>query len=228
MADKALIFGESKTGKSTSIESLDPKTTFIINISDKALPFRGWKKAYSTFNSKDKTGNIISVTRADHILQVMTMVDKELLHVKTLILEDYQYMSGSEFMGRINEKGYDKFNSIANNIYITAGLKPKDMRSDLIIFYLNHEEEKADEKGVTKIKAKTCGQLIDKLITFEGLFTTVLRSNNRKTEKGAIEYFFETQTDGVTTVGTPRGMFKETEIPNDLELVRKAILDYEK
>lgn len=31
MADKALIFGESKAGKSTSVESLDPATTFIIN-----------------------------------------------------------------------------------------------------------------------------------------------------------------------------------------------------
>lgn len=96
-----------------------------------------------------------------------------------------------------------------------------------MIFYLNHEEEKTDEKGIVKIKAKTCGQLIDKLITFEGLFTTVLRANNRKTEKGDIEYFFETQTDGVTTVGTPRGMFEKSEIPNDLELVRKTILSYD-
>lgn len=105
MANKALIFGESKTGKSTSIESLDPKTTFIINISDKALPFRGWKKNYTPYNNKDKTGNIICVVNTQDILQVMTLVDKDLSHIKTLVLEDFQYMSGFEFMARINEKG---------------------------------------------------------------------------------------------------------------------------
>ena len=36
--------GESGTGKSTSIRNLDPKTTFIINIVGKPLPFRGGKK----------------------------------------------------------------------------------------------------------------------------------------------------------------------------------------
>lgn len=226
MANKALIFGESKTGKSTSIRNLDPSTTFIINVADKAPPFKGWKKCYTPFSSKERTGNTVSVSRADHILQVMTIVDKELPNVKTLILEDYQYMSGFEFMARIRETGFQKFNDIANNILLTSQIKPKEMREDLIIFYLNHEEDKSDEKGVTKIKAKTCGQLIDKLITFEGLFTTVLRSNKRKGEKG-IEYFFETQTDGITTAGTPMGMFDAAEIPNDLELVRKAILSHE-
>jgi hypothetical protein len=227
MADKALIFGESKTGKSTSIEGLDPSTTFIINISDKALPFRGWKKNYTPFNSKDKTGNIISVRKAEHIAKVMDIVDKELPYIITIVVEDFQYMSAFEFMSRIKETGYNKFNDIAANINYIAGLKPQEMRKDLIIFYLNHEEEKSDEKGIVKVKAKTCGQLIDKLITFEGLFTTVLRSNNRKGEKG-IEFFFETQSDGMTTAGTPRGMFEEAEIPNNLELVRQAILNYEK
>lgn len=226
MANKALVFGESKTGKSTAIRNLDPSTTFIINISDKAPPFKGWKKYYIPFSSKDLTGNMVSVSRIDHILSVMEIVDKKLPNIKTLILEDFQYMSGFEFMARIKERGYEKFNDIAANINMVAGIKPKEMREDLIIFYLNHEEDKSDEKGVTKIKAKTCGQLIDKLITFEGLFTTVLRSNKRKGEKG-IEYFFETQTDGVTTAGTPMGMFDSAEIPNDLEIVRKAILSYE-
>ena len=117
MANKALIFGRSKAGKSTSIENLDPTITFIINIGDKALPFEGWENLYTPFNSKDKTGNIVSVSDANHILKVMDIVDKEMLHIKILILEDYQYMSGFEYMNRIKEKGYDKFNDIANNIY---------------------------------------------------------------------------------------------------------------
>jgi hypothetical protein len=226
MANSALIFGESKTGKSTSIEKLDPATTFIINVADKPLPFRGWRSKYVPFNSKEKTGNIISIRRVDHILKVLDIIDKEMPHVKTIVLEDFQYMSAFEFMLRIKENGYNKFNDIASNILTVASIKPQEMRKDLIIFYLNHEEDEVDDKGVVKIRAKTCGKLINKLITFEGLFTTVLRSNNRSGEKG-IEYFFETQSNGTTTAGTPKGMFEEVEIPNDLELVRKAIIDYE-
>lgn len=227
MANKALIFGESKTGKSTSTEYLNPEETFIVNISDKQLPFKGWENSYTPYNSKTKEGNMVSIYKPEHILQIMDIVDKDLPHIKILVMEDYQYMSGFEFMSRVKEKGFDKFNDIANNIVLTAQIKPQSMRKDLMIFYLNHEQEKSDEKGVTKIKAKTCGQLVDNLITFEGLFTTVLRSNKRKTENG-IEYFFETQTDGVTTAGTPRGMFETAEIPNNLELVREAIIKYSK
>lgn len=227
MAVRALIFGRSKSGKSTSLETLNPDTTFIINIADKPLPFEGWEDIYKPFNSKDKTGNIVSVSEVKHIVAVMDIVDKELPHIETLILEDYQYMSGFKFMNKISDRGFEKFNEIAHDIFVTAMEKPKSMRKDLVVFYLNHEESESNDTGVTKVKAKTCGKLIDNLITLEGLFTSVLRSNTKKTKEG-VQYFFETQTDGITTVGTPRGMFKDPEIPNDLEFVRKTMLGYSK
>ena len=43
MANLIMILGESGTGKSTSIENLDPKETFIIQVVNKPLPFRGYK-----------------------------------------------------------------------------------------------------------------------------------------------------------------------------------------
>jgi ABC-type phosphate transport system ATPase subunit len=42
------IVGPSGTGKSTSIRSLNPKETFIINVARKELPFRGAEKLYNT------------------------------------------------------------------------------------------------------------------------------------------------------------------------------------
>ena len=44
MSNTSLIIGESGTGKSTSLTNLDPKETFIINVLDKPLPFRGYQK----------------------------------------------------------------------------------------------------------------------------------------------------------------------------------------
>jgi hypothetical protein len=38
---------------------------------------------------------------------------------------------------------------------------------------------------------------------------------------------FETQTTGDNTCKSPKGMFKDFEIPNDLEYVNKAIHDFE-
>lgn len=191
------------------------------------MPFSGYDENYTPFNSKDKTGNIITLSNTKHILVLMDIIDKEMPHIKTLIMEDFQYVSAFEFMHRIKEKGFDKFNDIANNIYLLAMEKPIAMRKDLIIFYLNHEENVMDDSTIKKIKAKTCGKLIDNLITFEGLFTTVLRANKRKRDK-KIEYFFETQTDGISTAGTPRGMFEEDEIPNDLSFVRESMVNYRK
>ena len=47
MANSVLVIADSGTGKSTSIRTLDPKETFIINIANKPLPFKGWKSKYT-------------------------------------------------------------------------------------------------------------------------------------------------------------------------------------
>lgn len=224
MGRGVLIIGRSGAGKSTSVETLDPKSTFIINTANKDLPFRGWKKLYTQFSSKDKTGNLVSTTDPKVMLAVIDIIDKELTNIKTIVIEDAHYMSAFEYMSKIDETGYAKFNSIAKNMYLIF-TKFKDLRNDLIIFYLTHEDETMDDSGESKIKAKSIGKLVDNLITLEGLFTVVLHATNKKSKEG-VRYFFETQTDGKTTAKSPRGMFEEREIPNDLELVRESVISY--
>lgn len=225
MAESVLIMGPPGSGKSTSFENLDPKTTFIVNVGSKPLPFQGWKKAYTQFNSKERSGNLVNTSEAKFILQVMDIVNKELTQIKSLLIEDFQFMSAFEYMNRTEETGYQKFNIIAKNMYLVA-TKPKDMREDLIVFFINHEDRQGDEDGDYQVKAKTVGKLIDNMISLEGLFRIVLHATTQKSKEG-IRYFFETQTDGHTTAKSPKGMFNESKIPNDLEIVRKAILDYD-
>ena len=43
MAESILILGESGTGKSTSIRTLPHEETFVLNVLNKPLPFRGYK-----------------------------------------------------------------------------------------------------------------------------------------------------------------------------------------
>jgi energy-coupling factor transporter ATP-binding protein EcfA2 len=224
MGNQVLIIGRSGSGKSTSLETLDPKSTFIVNALGKPLPFKGWKSKYSPFSSKDKTGNLVNTFDANIILQVMDIVNKDLVNIKSLVIEDVQYVSACAYMDKIEETGYSKFNKIGKNLYLLM-TKPKEFRDDLTVFYLNHEDEVIDEMGNSKIKAKTIGKMIDNLLSLEGLFTVVLHASNKKTKEG-VKYFFETQTDGSTTAKSPRGMFDTMEIPNDLELVRKSIISY--
>ncbi len=224
MANNCLIIAESGSGKSTSIETLDPSTTFIINCANKALPFKGWKQLYTPFNSKENTGNMVSTADPKVILQVMDIVNTKLPNVKTLVIDDWSMVASFEYMNRAQEIGYQKFTDIGKSIYL-IGTKYKDMRDDLMVFYLTHPERTESMEGDSKIKARTVGKLVDQLIVIEALFTVVLYGKAKKENK-EFKYYFETQTDGEHSGKSPKGMFKDLKIPNDLELVRQAILSY--
>src|SRR5690242_16006167 len=131
MAGAALIIAPAGTGKTTSIRNLDPKTTFIINVGGKALPIQGWKKLYTPFSSKSKEGNYVVSSEAKHIVAYMEMISQYLPHIKTIVIDDWQYMSAFEFMNKSHESGYQKFTDIAKNVFITA-TKYHELRSDLI------------------------------------------------------------------------------------------------
>lgn len=225
MASSCMIVADPGSGKSTSIEGLNPETTFVINVSGsiKDLPFKGWKKKYIAF-TKEKGGNYFETSKPTVILKLLEFIDKEMPHIKTVVIDDFQFISAFEFMDRIEEKGFEKFNSIGKNMYLIA-TKPKDLREDLIVFYLTHAETSSDIDGVKRTKAKTIGKLIDEKLSLEGLFTTVLYGRVKKTKDG-IKYIFETVNNGENTCKSPRGMFDEPEIPNDLEIVRTKILEY--
>lgn len=224
MATGVLIEGETGSGKSTSTETLDSKTTFIVNIAGKPLPYPGWKRTYTEFDPGKKSGNYAAVSNSADIIFVMKFVDKNMTHIKNLIVEDWDYMSTFEFMSRISEKTYDKFNDIAKAIYETGTL-PKDMREDLVVFYLTKPERYESIDGDVLYRARTVGKLINEKLSVEGLFTNVLFARAKRKDN-EVKYIFETQTDGQTPAKTPRGMFKDKEIPNDLEVVRKAIIAY--
>ena len=68
--------------------------------------------------------------------------------------------------------------------------------------------------------------MIDNTINLEGLFTIVLYTNvEKKDEK--LNYTFVTQNDGSNTCKSPRGMFEEYKIPNDLQYVLTKVHEYQ-
>lgn len=70
-------------------------------------------------------------------------------------------------------------------------------------------------------------KMLDEKVTLEGLFTVVLFTDIIKDQQsGKLDYKFITQNDGSTTSKSPKGMFEELTIPNDLSYVIKKIKEY--
>jgi len=226
MAQSVLIIAESGCGKSTSIESLNPQETFIINVANKPLPFKGWKKLYPMFDLATKKGNLASVSKPQDIEAVLKIVNNERKEIKNIVIDDFQYMSAFEYFNRASEKGFDKFTQMGAALAHIAKL-PILMRDDLMVFYLTHAEESTDLEGRRKVKAKTIGKLVDDKLTLEGLYSIVLFGKVKKNKDGDLRYVFETQNNSENTCKSPRGMFDSYEITNSLQAVRDAIIAYE-
>jgi len=236
MSNAVAVVTESGFGKTTSlgkipelgIEGLDPKKTFIINVKDKPLPFRGWKNLYKRVDitkGPPKEGNYLGSSNPYDIIKVMNYVDKNRPDIENLVIDDYQYTMSEEFMANALKSGFDKFNKLAKNAYdiINAGISA---REDLNFFLLTHSEV-IENSFQTSYKMKTIGKMLDSKVTLEGLFTIVLYGKQEWDDKEKkVSKHFVTNFDGQFPAKSPVGMFKDTYILNDLGAVAKAIQEY--
>tara|TARA_R110000822_G_scaffold16329_14_gene55771 strand:+ start:8857 stop:9540 length:684 start_codon:yes stop_codon:yes gene_type:complete len=225
MSQEILIIGESGSGKSTSLESLDASSTFLVNVAKKPMPFRGWKKNYSQLTKDNPKGNYIATDNSQQIVATLKHVDENMPHIKTVIVDDFTYVMANEFMRRANEKGFEKFTEIGLHAWEIANAG-KNMRDDVTFIMIGHAEASTDLSGNRKLKFKTIGKLVDDKVNMEGMFTIVLFTDVEKDPNGGIKHYFRTQSDGTTTGKTPKGMFDELKIPNDINQVIQAINKY--
>lgn len=82
MSNFIICLGASGSGKSTSIKSLDPKETVVINVLGKRLPFKGSNSAY---NSENK--NMFKTSSWINVIKLLTKIDKSLPHVQNIIID---------------------------------------------------------------------------------------------------------------------------------------------
>lgn len=227
MAELIAVVGASGSGKSTSLRNLNPEETFIINVAGKSLPFKGYKKNYIQLKqTEDKkfVGNLINTSNVEKIGQVLKVINLTRPEIKTVVIEDAQYLMSFEAMDRSQEKGYEKFTQIASNFYSVLK-SAMNMREDLKVILISHSENVGDSMN-PEYKIKTIGKMIDNMITVEGLFTYVLFTEIQKDVDNNITYTFVTQSDGTNTAKTPMGCFEKLYIDNDLQYVIDKIDEY--
>lgn len=205
-----MIIGTSGSGKTTSLEKLDPKQTFYIDADGKGLSWKGWRKQYNKENK-----NYFQCDAPEQIFSLMQTIDEKQKQIKFLVIDTLNGCMVADEMRRSKEKTYDKWMDLAQSVYNIVDYSNK-MRDDLTVILIGHTQTSDD--GFTCML--TNGRKLNK-ICLESKMTTVLLS--RINENG--EYVFETRAKN-STAKTPRGAFDADEIPNDITLVIDALKDF--
>ena len=210
MSKAIMILGTSGSGKTTSLEKLDPKQTFYIDADGKGLSWKGWRKQYNKENK-----NYFQCDVPEQIFSLMQTIDEKQKQIKFLVIDTLNGCMVADEMRRSKEKAYDKWVDLAQSVYNIVDYSNK-MRDDLTVILIGHTQTSDD--GFTCML--TNGRKLNK-ICLESKMTTVLLS--RINENG--EYVFETRARN-STAKTPRGAFDVDEIPNDITLVIDALKDF--
>ena len=215
MADLICVMGESGSGKTTSLRTLDPATTYIIDCDKKGLSWRGWKRQYNegakNYRLEDDNAIILDMLRVINAMPSYA-------HIKTVVIDTINGIMVADEYHRKDTKGYDKWADLAWAVYgiIDYALT---MRDDLTVVFMAHAQTERDDSGALFTRIKTSGKKLDKIV-LESKFTTVL---NSKVVNG--EYVFETRSP-TSTAKAPMGLFEAQTIPNDMQAVIDALDAY--
>lgn len=224
MSNFAIILGDTGCGKSTSIKSLNPKETVIINVLGKRLPFKG---SNSMYNAENK--NLFVINDYNSVLSMLDAINKNAPHVKNVVLDDAIYVMRTEFFDRSKERGYDKYNELADHFRKIIA-KCSSLRNDLNVFMLLHIENVESDGSLVGYKSASVGKLLDKMYNPLESVSVTLFAQPKYDEKGIPTYGFYTHKMRVGGVElpckTPEGMFEEDFISNDLQYVVDKMNEY--
>lgn len=193
-----ILIGQSGSGKSTSLRNFKGDEVAVVNVLGKPLPFKSDIKA----GKSDDYATILKGIAATK--------------KKTIVVDDAGYLITNEFMSQASVKGFDKYNTMANNFFNFINAI-KNMQGGKTVYIVMHED--STEDGETK--PKTIGKLLDDKVNLQGMFTICIRT---MFDNG--NYIFRLKTNGQDCVKTPFGMFENDTMENDLKEFDKVVREY--
>lgn len=212
MAIPVLIMGPSGSGKTFSLKNFNPDEVGVISVEKGRLPFRSKIKVARIPKFTDSTEvNTYAQLNAAKYSWIMNTI--RVAKVKSIVVDDSQYLMVNELFDRAAEKGYDKYTQMAANFRNLIHYINELPEDDKIVYFLHHSETGPDGRE----KVKTIGKMLDEKLTVEGCFDIVLYCQDHK---------FFTQSNGQSTAKSPDEMFDSIEIPNDLKMVDARIREY--
>ena len=232
---KVLVLARSGFGKSTSIGKddelgiigLDPRTTFIISVKNKPLPFFNSTNLFKiTGINNPKEGNRVITNSGEEIASLVLELSSENCPFTDIIIDDMNYIMQDYYMENALKSGWDcpkKIGYFMGKLFRAIDFCGESKN----IYVLAHSEETVGNDGRTYVKFKTTGRMVDEYCTPEGLFDIVLvgRSKFNATTKQVVREFLTNEDEFISSAKSPRGMF-DLYIPNDLGLVKLNITKY--
>ncbi len=228
MSNLICLAGQSNTGKSTSLRTLDPKSTFIISCTNKQLQIPGFRKKYTKVEIKDNklTGNWYVSNNYTKIGKILSAVSNTRPEIKVIVLDDINYLLSNETFENALDKGYTKFSVMAKNYYdLFADCQL--LRDDLTVVVITHTENYGTDMD-PQYRMWTTGKMLTQQINLDGMFSYIIYSDRYIDDTDdEVHYRFKTRTDGNDTCRSVAGCFTEKYIEPDMKAVIDRINEFE-
>jgi len=227
MSNLIALGGLSNTGKSTSLKYLEPESTFIISCTNKQLQIPGFRKKYKKVAVKDKklTGNWLTSNSYPQITQMLQIISNTRPEIKTIILDDCNYLMSNEAMVNALTKGYEKFSVSAKNYYDLIQ-SAQNLRDDLNVVLISHIINNGTDME-PEWRLYTTGKLLNSTVNIDGLFSYILYAERYIDDDESIKYRFKTRTDGYDTCRSTEGCFPDKYIEPNMKSVLDRINQFE-
>ena len=227
MSNVICLAGLSNTGKSTSLKYLEPSETFIVSCTNKQLQIPGFRKKYIKVSIEDNklVGNWLVSNDYARIAKILKVVSQSRPDIKTVVIDDLNYLLSNEIMSSAEEKGFDKFTRQAKNYYDIIN-NAQNLRDDLTVVMISHIiNDGTDMEPFWKLY--TSGKMLDKTVNLDGLFSYIIYTDKYVDENDEVQYRFMTRTNGNDTCRSVAGCFADKYIEPNMKLVIDTINKFE-
>lgn len=231
---KILVLAKSGFGKTTSwcgrkkygIKGLNPKDTYVIQCTNRAVPNPEFKLVPTTNRSDLNKGNRIKVSeltgleRFKKVAEVINDLIKS--PYKNIVVDDFNYLSQDYYMANAMKGGWDTPKQIGYGMGLIFDAIDKIPENKNIICCAHYEEYKDKNSDSISYKFKTTGKMVDDYITPEGKFDIILfgKQSFDNEKKIAVKEFVK-EFDGEYPAKDSLGVLDDLPdtFPNDLGLV---------
>ena len=212
MAEKILILSASGSGKTTALRNFEPEDVMVIQPVKKRLPFP--HKKWKMWDKESSSGSIFQIDTFSGIKAVLAKMNE--VGKKVVVIDDFVYVIANRVMADVDVVGFNKWSELAADFSDLMNFI-ETLNPDMRVYIMTHPD--VDDNGI--VKMKTAGKLIDNLLTPVGLFTIVLGMT--KNDNGS---FYITNGSTRDPYKSPMGLWKEKQIPNDLQKVDSDICNF--
>lgn len=206
------ICGPSGSGKSSSLEGLDPTTTRIIDLERKGMPWRGPKQ---------------HVHAAETLVDYNRIMDAAIkdTSVRLIVIESFtKFCELTKVDCQARFKGFDIWSNYARSIWMALH-KCKNTHASVVWTAIDELVKIPNPDGSETARRAIGVDGKEFLGKVEKEFLMVFFTSSKRNKEGKMEYFFETNTDGVTSAKSPRDMFSGP-VPNNLAAALKVAKEY--